>query len=94
MRVLQFSVLLFSVAFLFSCENHLETARKEGVGGKYYGGTFRFMSSEKVQKLFPLASNDIYAQRLNAQLFETLLSLDSKTLEVKPCLAYAIKNKG
>jgi len=87
MRVLQFSILLFSAIFLFSCGNKAETPQKEGVGGKFYGGTFRFMSSEKVQKLFPLASNDIYAQRLNAQLFETLLTLDSKTLEVKPCLA-------
>lgn len=87
MRILHFSLILFSSIFLFSCGNNAETPQKEGVGGKYYGGTFRFMSSEKVQKLYPLASNDVYAQRLNAQIFETLLSLDSKTLEVKPCLA-------
>jgi oligopeptide transport system substrate-binding protein len=87
MRVLQYFSLILSAFLLFSCGNDSETPQKEGVGGKFYGGTFRFMSSEKVQKLFPLAANDIYAQRLNAQIFETLLSLDSKTLEVKPCLA-------
>jgi oligopeptide transport system substrate-binding protein len=87
MRVLQYISLILSAFLLFSCGNNSETPQKEGVGGKFYGGTFRFMSSEKVQKLFPLAANDIYAQRLNAQIFETLLSLDSKTLEVKPCLA-------
>lgn len=87
MRVLPFYILLFVFTLLSSCGNNADTPQKEGVGGKFYGGTFRFMSSEKVQKLFPLASNDVYAQRLNAQIFETLLRLDPKTLEVKPCLA-------
>lgn len=55
--------------------------------GVRYGGEFRFMSKEKVSKLFPLTTTTQYTGRIVSQLFEGLLKLDPATLEVKPSLA-------
>ena len=61
-----------------------------------YGGTFNFMSQEKVTNLFPASSDDAYSQRVYIQLFETLLRLDYKTMEAIPGIAtsYSISKDG
>jgi oligopeptide transport system substrate-binding protein len=56
-------------------------------GGKRYGGVFKFMSEEKVNNLLPIASIDVYAQRINGQIFESLLKLDPETMKVIPSIA-------
>lgn len=56
-------------------------------GGKMYGGEFRFMSSEKINTLFPTYSSDIYSMRIVSQLFEPLLAIDPVSLEVIPSIA-------
>jgi oligopeptide transport system substrate-binding protein len=60
---------------------------KEAIGGKMYGGEFKFMSSEKVTSLFPISTGDIYSQRLNSQIFEPLLRIDMETMNVVPAIA-------
>jgi peptide/nickel transport system substrate-binding protein len=75
-------LLLFS-----SCGNPEKKKSVNVIGGKLYGGECKFMSSEKVQNFFPVSSVDIYAKRLNAQLFEPLLKLNITTMEVEPSLA-------
>jgi peptide/nickel transport system substrate-binding protein len=56
-------------------------------GGKFYGGELKFSSPERINTLFPLASQDAYSQRITAQIFETLLKLDLETMQIKPGLA-------
>lgn len=56
-------------------------------GGKIYGGQFSFMSSEKVESLFPMSVTDVFSNRLTSQLYESLLKIDVSTLEVAPCVA-------
>jgi len=64
---------------------------KNAIGGKIYGGEFEFMSSEKVDNLFPISSVDIYSQRLNSQIYESLLKLDMVSLTVIPSIAESYK---
>lgn len=87
--------LIASVALLVlsSCGSK-EPEQLNAVGGKLYGGEFRFMSSEKVDKLFPVATTDIYAQRLNAQIFEPLLKLDPENQKVVPSIAESFTVSG
>lgn len=64
-----------------------EKPQLNAVGGKLYGGEFKFMSSEKVNNLYPLATSDIYTSRFNSQIYEPLLKLDVETMKVVPALA-------
>ncbi|MFN5911355.1 MAG: ABC transporter substrate-binding protein [Bacteroidota bacterium] len=73
--------------FLHSCGGDTDNVLREAIGGKMYGGVFKFMSAEKVKSLFPLATSNIYTQRLNAQLFEPLLKIDLESMKVVPALA-------
>jgi len=80
-------LLALAALMMFSSCGSEESKRLTAIGGKMYGGVFRFMSSEKVNNLFPIATTDIYAQRLNAQIYEPLLKLDPENLKVVPCIA-------
>lgn len=66
----------------------------KAVGGKRYGGEFRFMSPEKVSGLLPIQAVDIYTQRITSQLFDQLLRLDPTGKNVVPSLAesYTVSN--
>ena len=57
------------------------------VGGKKYGGEFKFMSEEKITSLLPTSSATQYTSRLISQIFEPLLQLDPKTLAITPGIA-------
>lgn len=85
-----FLVLLIS----FSCATDKKSRVAEG--GKMYGGEFNFMSQENVSNLFPVSSDDAYSQRVYIQIFETLLRLDYKTMEVVPGIAsdYKVSKDG
>lgn len=79
--------IVFSILFLLTgCSSEGKTNRK-AVGGKNYGGDFKFMSSERVNNLFPVSSVDIYSQRLNAQIYESLLKLDVSSMKIVPSIA-------
>lgn len=86
MRQLFIILVSATTLFLTSCGGE-ETAQKEAIGGKMYGGEFKFMSSEKVTSLFPISTSDIYSQRLNSQIFESLLKIDMETMNVVPAIA-------
>lgn len=93
-------VLCITSCFIFQgCQT--ETAEKQEVqldvlGGVRYGGTFKFMSREKITNLFPLSSIDAYSNRVTSQIFEGLLKTDPSTMEVLPELAenYQISEDG
>ena len=61
------------------------------VGGKKYGGEFKFMSEEKITTLLPTSSGTQYSSRLISQIFEPLLQLDPQTMEVIPAVAESFK---
>jgi peptide/nickel transport system substrate-binding protein len=71
---------------IYSCGSGDEP-QLNAIGGKLYGGEFKFMSSEKVNNLYPLATSDIYTSRFNSQIYEPLLKLDIETMKVVPALA-------
>lgn len=80
--------LLFSIVILSSCSNdEVDLSTLKAQGGAKYGGEFRFMSSEKITSLFPLATSDVYNQRITSQLFETLLQIDFDKNKVVPHVA-------
>lgn len=87
-----FFVLLL-LPFVYSCNNQTPTDA-DGVivakGGVRYGGTFHFMSNEKVDNLFPLSTNDVYSARVISQIFEGLVCLDPGTSDLEPALAKKI----
>lgn len=86
MKKIFYFITFISGLFLSSCGSN-ETSHPEAIGGKVYGGEFKFMSAEKVENLLTISSIDIYAQRLNAQIFESLVKLDVESLNVVPSIA-------
>ncbi|TNF45649.1 MAG: ABC transporter substrate-binding protein [Bacteroidetes bacterium] len=79
--------LSFLTTVLISCGGSEEQQQKEAIGGKMYGGEFKFMSSEKVESLFPMEKVDLYSQRINCQIYEPLLKIDIETMNVVPSIA-------
>ncbi len=84
-KIIYFITIIFALV-LSSCGTN-ETSPREAIGGKVYGGEFRFMSAEKVENLFTVSSIDIYSQRLNSQIFESLVKLDIESFKVVPSIA-------
>lgn len=84
--------LSLSLLFLASCsETKLSDAPKIGRGGVVYGGTFKFMSYEKVSDFFPLLITTTYSQRVGGQIYQGLLKLSPDGSNVVPCLAESYK---
>ena len=75
---------LFFITFACSDDS---TEKLVASGGAAYGGDLRLMSSEKITNLFPLSSEDVYEQRINNQIFESLLKIDQTGTHVIPSLA-------
>lgn len=80
-------ILLFAFVILFlgACTEDQEVIK--ATGGVRYGGTFRFMSSEKVNNLFPLEISDAYSVRITNQIFEGLLRINPESTELMPSIA-------
>ncbi|MGL4597897.1 MAG: peptide ABC transporter substrate-binding protein, partial [Bacteroidia bacterium] len=74
---------------LFSCSNTNtnDSSRKEGKGGRIYGGTLRFNETEKLQTLYPSLLTDAISSHVASQIYEGLVKLDSRTLKVVPAIA-------
>lgn len=86
LRKLLFLALPLTV--LFSCsDGAVDVSQLVGKGGAKYGGDFRLMSSEKITSLFPVATSDVYNQRIASQLFETILKIDFRKNAVEGNLA-------
>lgn len=83
-------ILSLFLLVLFACDSKKEV-ELVAVGGKVYGGEFSFMSTEKVDNLFPISSVDVYSQRLNSQIYESLLKLNYENMKVIPGIAESYK---
>ena len=78
--------------YLFaSCSQKPASESRSALGGKAYGGTFKFMSLEKVNYLFPMHSMDIYSQRINTQIYESLFKESPDDQSVVPHLIDSYK---
>lgn len=88
MRYILFSLFILSGLVFTSCsEGEVDVDSLKAVGGKKYGGEFKFMSTEKITSLLPTSSADQYSSRIIAQLYEPLLRLDPQTMAVVPAVA-------
>lgn len=75
---------------MFSCGGEKEKNASELTlinGGRTYGGELVLSHSEPIQELFPLAAAQQQVFLISSQIYETLLNIDQKTLEVIPGVA-------
>lgn len=63
-----------------------ETAFKQALGSKYYGGVLRINESEQIRSLFPHTIVDVISARIAGQIYEGLFRFNSISLDVEPCL--------
>lgn len=92
MRFKHISFILLPLFFLLSCQSEEATIENPTAkGGKRYGGTFKFMSVEKIRSLYPIFSGDVYTMRVISQLFDPLLTIDPKTGKACPAIAESFK---
>ena len=84
---------LFLIVFSCTSDN---TTRPTAIGGPIYGGTLNLLFSEKITTLFPLAIESVFQQRLNNQIFETLLKYDFESDKIIPslCESYDVDQEG
>jgi len=59
----------------------------QAAGGKYYGGIFNVNETEYFRSLYPLNIGEVGGHRISNQIYEGLISLNQKTLEIVPALA-------
>lgn len=52
-----------------------------------YGGELKFMSTEKIDNLFPIYTGDVYSNRIISQIFEPLLTIDPESGTINPGIA-------
>lgn len=92
LKMKQFNVmcLSFFTFILIACGNK-DTKNTDEItlinGGRTYGGELVFSSSEPINDLFPLAAAQQQVILVSSQIYETLLNIDQKTLEVIPGIA-------
>ena len=87
-RSINYLILIYLFA---SCAQKPASESRSALGGKAYGGTFKFMSLEKVNYLFPIHSMDIYSQRINTQIYESLFKESPDDQSVVPHLIESYK---
>jgi len=91
MKILILQIAMVLCCVLVSCSDAVDPKQTTLIkGGKTFGGELRFMSSDKVQGLFPLAVKDKYSFQITGQIFESLMKVDLTTLEVIPSIAESV----
>ena len=77
------------VSLIFSsCTNApVDVNDMVAVGGKKYGGEFRFMSQEKINSLATVSSVYHYTSRVISQIYEPLLTVDMNSMKTIPAIA-------
>jgi peptide/nickel transport system substrate-binding protein len=78
---------IVAAAFTACTDDSVNIEDLKAIGGARYGGTFRFMSSEKIETLLPLQATTIYTQRITSQIFDPILRLDASGSKVIPSVA-------
>lgn len=92
MKLHHFFLIILIVFTTFSCSNTPESIENlTAIGGKRYGGEFRFMSSEKIKSLVSISSTDQYSSRIISQINEPILHVNTKSMDIVPGLAESYK---
>lgn len=83
------SLLFIAFGFLLvNCSSESDTQEQlEAKGNKMYGGELKFMSTEKIDNLYPIFAGDVYSSRIVSQIFEPLLVIDPESGTVNPGIA-------
>ncbi len=80
------------LVFLSSCINNkgknqdFELSKVPNTSA-FYGGVFRLNETEYYRSLMPINVTEVVGHRITNQIYEGLVMLDPKNLEIKPCLA-------
>lgn len=84
----QFALItLLSFGFAGCSDDSVNIEDLKAIGGAKYGGTFRFMSAEKIETLSPLQATTLSRQRITSQIFDPILRLDASGSKVIPSIA-------
>jgi oligopeptide transport system substrate-binding protein len=78
---------MIAVGFVGCSDDSVNVEDLKAIGGAKYGGTFRFMSSEKIETILPLQATTLYIQRITSQIFDPILRLDASGSKVIPSVA-------
>lgn len=78
---------MIAVGFAGCSDDSVDVENLKAIGGAKYGGTFRFMSSEKIETILPLQATTLYIQRITSQIFDPILRLDASGTKVIPSVA-------
>lgn len=83
------SLLFIALGFLLvNCSGDESTEEQlVAKGNKMYGGELKFMSTEKIDNLYPIFTGDVYSSRILSQIFEPLLVIDPESGTVNPGIA-------
>ncbi len=89
MRLKLLSLLFLSFGILLgSCSSEEETTEElVAKGNKMYGGELKFMSTEKIDNLYPAFVADVYSSRIISQIYEPLLVIDPISGKVNEAVA-------
>ena len=79
-------LLIFIMACGIGKRNPLEDVVKIK-GDLYKGGTFKYNEPESFKTIFPHNITEVIGSRIAIQLYEGLVTLNSQSLSVEPCLA-------
>lgn len=88
MKLLGFLIIATSLV-LSSCSDNAKKSTEITLtkGGKTYGGELTFSHSDPISELFPLAAPHQNITNITSQIYENLLNIDPKTLQVIPNIA-------
>lgn len=83
------SIVIATALVLSSCSDNSKKSTEITLikGGRTYGGELTFSHSDPITELFPLAAPHQNITNITAQIYESLVNVDSKTLKVIPNIA-------
>ena len=89
MRLNYITYLFISIGFILGAcsDSEEETEQLVAKGNKMYGGELKFMSTEKIDNLYPTFVADVYSTRLISQIYEPLLVVDPVSGKVNEAVA-------
>lgn len=89
MRLVQFlaSFFLASLALVACGKKETKSEFRAAKGGKIYGGTFVYSETSDLPTLDPVQIGDVASHHAAHQIYELLVDLDPKTLQIVPELA-------
>lgn len=91
-----FYILMGCLIFLHACKDQnpvffSKKSLEKLSNGKYRGGTLRINEADEVMSMHPLKIQNLVEKRIASQMYQGLVNIDVKTLQIIPCLASSWK---